>query len=437
MLLQIQKQALETASQKELGFHAVNTTKKLVEYRRAIFWTATEQNIKLLNVSGNAVLDHKSPHAEWVTSKIKKQLRDLPAHDLHSVIEPKDLSKEETEEWLGYAAPCVSLFLFRYGDDDKVLGGLWLERETNFKEPEIQILNELSFYYTRALMLARVSHKREFLPLSDRLKPYRKYIWIFLTLMAFFPVQLTINAPAEVVAVSTRTVSVPFDGTLREVTIDPGTRVTEGYTLAEMDIETLSLQADTASEALKAAQTQLSRLRREVLSNPEKKAELNRLLSEIKTKEIEANYALSQLERAAIKSPRDGVAIFADKNDLKDKPVKIGQTIMQIADPKQTELLVRVPLQAMIPITEEAQVSFFSNASPLASYGANIQTIGYQASEDSDGLLTYKIRATFSNNPDDIRIGWKGVANIKGNWTILIYRILRRPLITLRSLTGM
>ncbi len=429
-LLQIQRQAMEAASENELGFHAVNATKKLVDYRRAVFWTG-KHRIRLQNVSGNALIDENGPHALWIQQKILKEIKALGGDQMSCEISQADNEKEAEG-----VAPCVMLVVFRYGEQNDIIGGLWIERETEFEDGEKHILEELAFYYTRALFLSRGINKRDFLPLSERMRSYKKYIWAVLILLLFVPVRLVITAPAEVVAVSSQTVSIPFDGVLKDISVRPGARVKEGEVIARMDVQALALQADTAMEALRAAEAKLSQLNREVLQNPERKAELGKVLADIKAKEIEASYAQSQLQKAEIRAPRDGVAIFADVNDFREKPVQTGQTIMQIADPEQTELLVRVPLQAIIPVDKTSTVSFFPNAAPLRNYAADIQSIGYQASKDSDGLLSYKIRAGFSEKAQGIRIGWKGVAKIRGDWSVLGYRILRRPLIALRNMAG-
>lgn len=109
---------------------------------------------------------------------------------------------------------------------------------------------------------------------------------------------------------------------------------------------------------------------------------------------------------------------------------------MMIANPQTLELLVRVPADAMIPLEKNADVSFYANAAPLRAYAGATLNAGYQASADPDGLMTYKLRAQLDSD-DDLRIGWKGTAKIYGEWTILGYSLLRRPLIALRNLTGL
>jgi hypothetical protein len=100
------------------------------------------------------------------------------------------------------------------------------------------------------------------------------------------------------------------------------------------------------------------------------------------------------------------------------------------------DVLIRVPVDSLVKIDQNAPVKFFLNVSPLVGLRADIRSIGYQASPDPDGLLTYKIRATPATKKA-LRIGWKGTAKIKGDWTLLSYALLRRPVMALRRLTGL
>ena len=117
--------------------------------------------------------------------------------------------------------------------------------------------------------------------------------------------------------------------------------------------------------------------------------------------------------------------------------MKTGEKLMLIANPNDTELLIRIPIDSLLPISEKSKTSFYLNVTPLSSYCATIKSIGYQASPDPDGLLTYKMRADIKQKDKDLRIGWKGTAKIKSNWSILGYAVLRKPLIALRNLLGL
>ena len=244
-------------------------------------------------------------------------------------------------------------------------------------------------------------------------------------------------APAELIAQDPSVVSIPFDGILDDVKVRPGETVEAGDILAHMDKTTLEGQMEMAEQTLSAAQESLSRLSREALKMPEKKTELNMVQSEIRSRKIDYEHARKLWERSDIAAPKDGVAIFSDANVLEGRPVRTGEKIMLIADPKDSELLIRIPVDAMIPVNKDRPVHFYLNISPLSSRIAEIVSIGYQASADADGLLTYKIRAKLDGEQDNLRIGWKGTAKVQGDWSILAYALLRRPLITLRNITGL
>ena len=164
--------------------------------------------------------------------------------------------------------------------------------------------------------------------------------------------------------------------------------------------------------------------------------DMMRLREEIESKRIAYDYAASLKERSEIRASRDGVAVFSDPYSLRGKPAHTGDKVMMVADPADYEVIVRVPAEAMVPISKDSDASFYLSVSPLSGHDINIESIGYQASPDADGLLTYKITATLGDHAKDLRIGWKGTAKIEGGWTVLSYAILRRPILSLRNLTG-
>ena len=165
-------------------------------------------------------------------------------------------------------------------------------------------------------------------------------------------------------------------------------------------------------------------------------SELRALQEDIKIKNLEYNYAQKLFERSEIKSKRNGIAIFSDKSTLEGSPFSTGQKIMSIADPKEIELLIRVPIAAMLNLSNATDIKFFLNTAPLNTINATIKSVGYKASSDPDGLMTYKIRGKIPLN-HDLRIGWKGIAKIHTHRTILAYAIFRRPLISLRKMIGL
>ena len=254
--------------------------------------------------------------------------------------------------------------------------------------------------------------------------------------LIFFPVRLTISGPAEIIARDADIVTIPYDGMLEKIEVQPGDQVTKGQVLARMENSALAAQMDNAAQELKAIESSVARLSRQSLAAPDKKGDLTAAEAEIVTKRIQYEYAEFLQEKSELRATRDGVAVFSDTHALQGHPVRTGERIMMIADTSEYDVLVRVPVEAMLPVKTGQALSFYLNVSPLNGYEATISSIGYQASPDPDGLLTYKIHAT-PHDADDLRIGWKGTARIYGSWTVLSYAILRQPLAALRRMTGL
>lgn len=428
--LEIQKQALESQSVEALGFILTNQTLKLLPYKQAVFWTGEPNAPQLKTVSGNAVIEEKSPYALWM----KKVIREYKHVDENPVtLKKSEITHNDAEK--KWCAKHVLIFQLS-GLNGRPAGGLWIERDKAFEPIEIGLLGELKPAWETKLALFQKQEKGGVLSSWTGLQKRKKYILGALIFLALFPVRLKITAPAEIVAQEKMVASAPFDGIVKEIRVSPGESVQKGQILAEMESEELKAQAAAATKTLETAQSSLSRLKRAAIADPEKKAELNLLQSEIEAKKIEYRYAQERLDRAEIKSPRDGIAVLSDISQFNDKPVVTGEPLIEVAAPEDIELLVRIPVDAMIDFSKSAPVAFYANISPLSRIDAKIETIGYQASPDSDGLLTYKLRAIPQDNVQNLRIGWKGTAKIYGDWTILSYAILRRPLITLRRLSG-
>lgn len=420
-LLELQRRSQEASSLQAFAHIIVNETHKLIPYKQALSWRADGLTPTLEKVSGNVLLDPKGPYA----IKIKDKISDLIANPDDDVV--KNFVADDGMQ--------VALLLFRTREDG-LLGGLWLEDSKPFAEADLHILEELSMSYAHALALLQLRDRASFVSLfKGNASKYKKYALICVCVLAFLPVRLTITAPAEIIAKDADIITVPFDGMIETVHVSPGEAVVKGQILATMENSALSAEMDIARQDLEVTESSVARLSRQSLSAPDKKSDLTAAESEIENKRLKVQYAEDMRERSEIRAGRDGVAVFSDTHSLQGKPIQTGEKIMMIADASQYDVMIRVPVDAMVPISPDAQATFYLNVSPLSGYDAKITSIGYQASPDTDGLLTYKIHA-IPEDAKDLRIGWKGTAQIHGDWTILSYAILRRPLTALRRLTG-
>lgn len=425
-LLEIQKQARDCKRIVDLAFVAVNKIHQLVSMDQSVFWTYESGKVKLISISGGQEIDPHGSYALWLSSFIERQIE---SSVISGVIEINS-NHEGAGEWLQKYHSIVPFVTM----DDEFIGGIWIDRDDPLSRTDKDVLNELSEYLAHCLQLLNLKKRSILFEILFQSK-MTKWILLGLILIMFLPVRLSMTAPVEIVAKNPAIVTAPFDGIVEKIYVSPGMRVSEGDDLAIMDQTTLQIQYDTANQALQAAQSAFSQAGLESLRTSEKKADLQALKLDIKAKKIELEHMKGQLKKSNVQSSQNGVAIFSDINELKGKPIRAGEKIMMIADPEDSELLIRVPSQTLLPVSITDELSFFVNTNPLDSYSANITSIGYQASQDADGLLTYKIRAKIKN-ANEFRIGWKGTAKIKTEWSVLGYALLRRPMIAFRNLLG-
>ncbi len=416
-LLELQRRIFEAPSREMLLHLVLNDSKRILPYSHAIFFSQDGLFLTAKKISGNLTLDTQSEFITQRTSLVKNAITSGQNVSL--------LSKD------GIEAAVLSLST----DHEKDLGVIFLEFDRSVHDAEKIILDEMASVFAQAFALwrRREVNKNNFMSF---LKGKKRLFIALILLIFFFPVRLNISAPAEIVAKDSSVVTAPFDGVLESIKFEAGDVVQKGDIIAEMEKQTLETQAELADQALRVAQAGLLRTQREVLRDPQKNQNLIELQELVRTKKIERDFAASLMARSQIKAMRKGVLMIDDIQSLRGKPVRTGDRLMMIADPADYQLLIRVPVQTMLPIDIGAKVRFFLNVNPLSSRSALINNVGYQATPDSDGLLTYKIIADISSIDPDLRVGWNGTARIKGDWTILGYSILRRPLLTLRNVTG-
>lgn len=460
-LLGLMKNARHKARRSEFEFLMVNQTFNLIAYRSCVHWLWDGHDMGLRAASGLVQVDPNGPYALWLGRVVKNFLQENGKKILLSKDEGEDASgetgkefgyarvlaitpemcqPEDKAEWKNWSAAYAIILVF-LNDEGNIFGGLWIDRDVAFHELDLAFLEDLGDSYAHILnqfekldkfSAGKAIGRRIFRLSRARAVQVAAVIFVVLCL----PVRMSITAPAEIVAHDPWMVSVPFDGIIEDVVVSPGQIVKQGDVLARMDGTVLRNKSELATHQLATAEIALTKTERESFSDRAKLAELGILRAQSEQKAAEKKYADEMLEKIEIKAERDGVVIFSDANSLRGKPVQTGEQIMQLADPSDSELMIRVPVDSMIRIDETIPAKFFLNVNPLHFREANYRSIGYQATPDPDGLLTYKVRARFDAEGENPRIGWTGTGKVYGDRSIMAFNILRRPIATLRRKLG-
>ncbi len=454
-LITLLKSARHKDKKSELEFLMVNQTFNLIPYSNCIYWELNRHKIDIKTASGLVQIDNDGPYTQWLARVINDFIiahQHAPSAEDDKKDEKKqsfsklipitsditiDRNKTDWNKWV----PKNAFILLLYNNQNDIFGGLWIDRDDDIQPLKKALLEDLGDGYAHALQNfyhQKNGHKAfgifSFLNTSGL---RTKLFFLFLLLIMLIPVRMSSSAPAEVVASKPASITIPFDGVIDTVEVSPGQDVKKGDVLIKMDSTLLENQVTKTLGELKSAQVSLLKTERESMKDRSKLAEISLLKAQLSQKTAEVNFARKMLSLANIVAEKDGIVIFSDANSLRGKPVQTGEQIMQLAKLDENELLIRMPINAMIEINEDIPARFFLNVMPFNSRYVEYTSIGYQATMDSSGLMSYKIRGDFIDpTHDDIRIGWTGTGKVYGDRTVLGINILRRPITTLRRKLG-
>jgi hypothetical protein len=112
---------------------------------------------------------------------------------------------------------------------------------------------------------------------------------------------------------------------------------------------------------------------------------------------------------------------------------------MLLAQDNDTQLEVRLPVNDAIVLSDDADISFFSNAYPDKPVEAKLSYYSYRATSSDLGEVSYKLKGAWQEGEslERTRLGLKGTAKLYGERKILILQVLRRPLIKVRQWMGL
>ncbi|QHQ20711.1 HlyD family efflux transporter periplasmic adaptor subunit [Pectobacterium brasiliense] len=428
-LLQLQSRARARETLDELAFFIVNETHNVVKYRQALLWDCDKRRLQA--ASGLASLDHNAPFCTEFSRLCRQwqeegrqtqtlQCRELPADD-------QILWQEHLPEfllWLPLRLP--------QGDTPLVLV---LARDSAWLPAEIVLLEKLADAYAHAWSSLLKQRRRQ----TNTSPKKRRLILagiVALVLILLIPVRQSVLAPAEIVAHRPVMVRAPVAGVVDDILVRPNQTVSANQPLVRLDVRELENRLESARQAFATADAQYRQAQQQALFDANSKASLAVLQSRREQAQSEMDFLQRQQERMQLASPRDGVAIFDDSSDWIGRSVAVGERIMMIADPHDVELEIQLPAADAIALENGADVRLFLNVAPNSAQEARLEQIGYRAAPTPDNVMAYRLRARFTQDDPQLRVGLKGTAKLYGKRTVLFVYLLRKPLASLRVWLG-
>jgi hypothetical protein len=437
-LMELSRQARALGQGKELDYLVVNATHRLAPYRQAILWRDDDQPVAL---SGLVSPDPNAPMIRWLIALH----RDVLSSTAAGPVDIQALAADDQSAWQEYLAP-FALWL-PDTDGDRAGLGLLLVREMAWTEAESVLIQEWWQVWVHAYQalhgggqarprfsLARV--RRWLLP-AERPWWKTRLAWIVAALLALmlFPVRMTVIAPGQLVPVDPLWVRSPIEGVVADVLVSPTETVQAGDPLFRFDNNVLESRVGVARRALSTATAQYEQLTQRALNDDEFGADLIEAAGAVEQKRAELAFLESRLNDATVRAARGGVALFDSASAWVGQPVTVGERIMRIVDPKQSEIEAWLPVADAVNLEAGAPVNLYLRSTPLSPVSGSIRYVAYDATERPSGNVAYRVRARIDGD-NTYRVGLKGTTRLSGGWTTLGYWILRRPIATLRTRLG-
>ncbi len=432
VLLHLEQRAQASTSLATLGFVIANETQTVADYRQAlVFDVAAGGKYRLMTASGLASVTENSPFAVWLSRFSRTFPVSAGCHRLDFQAASAEI-KAGWEEWL----PNHLLVSPLFGPDAQPVGAVVYAREAPWTAVDIAILERLHacYGYCFAALNAR---KRP--GLLARLLQRRFTPWLALVAVAalLLPVRLSALGSAEVIALNAVAVAAPLDSVVHAVHVAPNAVVKKGELLFSLDDTALSSRRAVAQKALLIARADALTAEQRAFDDAKSRGQLAAAVGQVREKEAELAAVDAMLARVAVRAERDGIAVFADSNDWLGRPVQTGERVMQIADPGDAGVLIWLPVADALNLERDAPIRLFLHTRPLSPLNARLLQTSYQAVLSPDGVSAYRVRGQFEEGVVKPRIGLRGTARVSGEWSVLGYYLLRRPIAAVREWTGL
>lgn len=205
-----------------------------------------------------------------------------------------------------------------------------------------------------------------------------------------------------------------ISGKIMERKVDVGAQVKKGQLIARLDAADVNLNAAAAMADVRAAEAshalavaELERQRqlfaRKFISASAldiREAELKTSSARLAQVKAQANVSGNQTQYTNLTADRDGVVtmIRAEPGQV----VQAGETVVQIANLKETEVLVAVPESRMAEVKVGTQVAVKMWASPDKVYAGRVREIAPSA---ENATRAFNVRVSVTDADDRVKLG--------------------------------
>ena len=436
ILLEVEAEVRDASNIDQWKYVAANETCKLTSAKQ-VFVLRGDVSPKIIAISGLTNFEQSSQ----LVCGVEKIASDQPGIQEESHADGVSLTEiDSTRSELLGGYPFTYFLWVLFKDRNGVnLGGMLLASDKQYNDSDRAISKRLAGTFGHALgyltldpsLIEGIKKKFSF----DKSTTIAVVMLVLAALI--FPVSMSTLAPFEVAPYDAIIVAAPLEGVIDTVMVEPNQMVKKGDVLAVFSDTVLRNESDLAQRQIRVARAELKKAGQLAFDNQSGQQQLRVAMANYELKLTEGNYAKDLLGRATIIAQRGGLVLFADKRSLIGRPVKLGERIMQIANPQQIELLVDVAVNDAIILRSNARVKIFLDSDPVNAREAVVKYIDYKARERVGGVLSFRVVANILEDQGHIpRLGVRGTAQLYGKYVPFAFYVFRRPLTTIRQWIG-
>lgn len=443
-LLALQNSLFDLDEYNKITDFIVNDSYKIIPYQLAVVFEYHAQDpnkLDIVDVSGIINSEVNADFHSWlkhtinhiaINSKVLNDSSKNSGKDLSfQVIHPEDLEQDLKLNWaenLGEEIFLVNL----YSNNNKKIC-IILFSEEKYDDNQVVSFLLLVKSYQQALKL-NIKEKSIFRKKIIRPSTLVKVLLIIAIVAMFVPVVPSVMAPAEIISKKSWSINAPINGIIKKVLIEPNSIVKKDQILFTFDQLDLKNNVKIKEQELNLLETDQKQARALGFNDREERAKIYRLKQDIAAKKQEVIYAKEQLNLSIVKAPSTGVVLFKSEDDLLGKPIKVGQTVMQLADVKSKKIEIWLDVNDSIDLKRNMKILYYSNKDPFVAMPAKLEYFSYEAYITPQNKISYRLVGVFDDVQNKLIIGDHGQIKVYGESKVMLGEFLfRKPLAKLRQ----
>jgi HlyD family secretion protein len=435
-LLRLEGLTRDVKTLSDLQLVIANETRQIIRTQQIFVTTRRyDGTFAVTAATGVPVVDRSAPLVQWLERTIARLGDDV---GLEAAREFQIHAYADAGDVTAHAYPLRdALWIPVASRSGAVLGGALLVRSEPWSENDQVLAKRLSATFAHAWSWvasgtsvgSRFAFNKRLAVLSTAL----------VLLVGMLPVSLTALAPLEITGRDQVLVTAPIDGVIDDILVPSNSAVVVGQPLVRLVDTQLRNRAAVAEREMQVADARVKKTMLLAFGDIRGRHELGMARAELAVKTAERNFAHELMSRTIITASQAGIAVFGDKRDLNGRPVATGERIMEIADPRQLEVRIDVPVGDAIVLKPGARVKTFLDSDPLNPMEAVVLRADYQAKLRETGVLAFRVIAHLQPNGEVPlpRLGIRGTAQLYGADVPLGFALFRRPIAALRQWTGL